>query len=801
MAAYAQFGYGGYPSASQLLSSNLTQSPQTGDSPNTPNTTAMPVSGGANAPALSPSNVGECRVNTGAGGSADVPSGAMSPDALSQNSNNTTGGAGGGINNPAGGSALDVSGVSGLSAGGPGGGGSCCENGRPIMTDPVSGQTVCSCQYDSARLALSSYSRLPAASVGVYGTPYPSTDQNPYQSIGVDSSAFYSPLSNPYALKDSATGTEMTAWTSAGLQPTTGYYSYDPMSAYGYGPSYDLAARRKNATRESTATLKAWLNEHKKNPYPTKGEKIMLAIITKMTLTQVSTWFANARRRLKKENKMTWEPKNRTDDDDDAMVSDEEKEKDEMESEKAAQSLHGGGMGAGQRKELEKDDDELQDDESKPLGSHPNDLRNTALGYPGAGVSGATGGGYHGSSGTSNHSHSYHPYHHQHPAYYQHQQALLAASGYPTTGMPGNNSSSNISNNNNNNINNINKHDVSDSKNQLSRDCGVPIPATKPKIWSLADTVACKTPPPAQTAAYMGQAQQHQQHSLQQGQSNMNNRGMGSHMGLSQQQQQQQQQTQTQQQQMQQPSPLNAPPSAAHMMMSNYGGGTAYSRAPPTTAYGGFLGATMQQLHTTNNIPYKNSNNSTHPQHRNSNINNNNNTNNSGSAITSTTPTSTRITVNTTAQQVASATVPPLPPPSHMRPNNSNSNTNAPHHPYGAAQRGMGFPEAQPDTPPQTPPNMKLQSVAANLLLTASQIPTIATCRSNSNGGGYGGASGMHSFAMNYSTRFDEYSPRDESSSGSSSCSSTDSPRLQSNDSPYKGSFKSQQIAGYVSPV
>lgn len=56
----------------------------------------------------------------------------------------------------------------------------------------------------------------------------------------------------------------------------------------------------------------------------------MLAIITKMTLTQVSTWFANARRRLKKENKMTWEPKNKTDDDDDALVSDnDEKDKDE----------------------------------------------------------------------------------------------------------------------------------------------------------------------------------------------------------------------------------------------------------------------------------------------------------------------------------------------------------------------------------------------------------------------------------------------------------------------------------------
>ena len=43
----------------------------------------------------------------------------------------------------------------------------------------------------------------------------------------------------------------------------------------------------------------------------------MLATISKMTLTQVSTWFANARRRLKKENKMQWSPRNRTGEDDD----------------------------------------------------------------------------------------------------------------------------------------------------------------------------------------------------------------------------------------------------------------------------------------------------------------------------------------------------------------------------------------------------------------------------------------------------------------------------------------------------
>ncbi|XP_022696326.1 iroquois-class homeodomain protein irx-2-like isoform X2 [Varroa jacobsoni] len=112
-----------------------------------------------------------------------------------------------------------------------------------------------------------------------------------------------------------------------GFDPTTAGalagYSFPGLGALG---GMDLnGARRKNATRETTSTLKAWLNEHRKNPYPTKGEKIMLAIITRMTLTQVSTWFANARRRLKKENKMTWSPRNRgeedDDDDDDIMES------------------------------------------------------------------------------------------------------------------------------------------------------------------------------------------------------------------------------------------------------------------------------------------------------------------------------------------------------------------------------------------------------------------------------------------------------------------------------------------------
>ncbi|KAJ8019507.1 Homeobox protein Mohawk [Holothuria leucospilota] len=50
---------------------------------------------------------------------------------------------------------------------------------------------------------------------------------------------------------------------------------------------------------DMTKPLKAWLYEHKHHPYPTKTEKLLLALGSKMTLIQVNNWFANARRRLK----------------------------------------------------------------------------------------------------------------------------------------------------------------------------------------------------------------------------------------------------------------------------------------------------------------------------------------------------------------------------------------------------------------------------------------------------------------------------------------------------------------------
>ncbi|KAM3829077.1 LOW QUALITY PROTEIN: iroquois-class homeodomain protein IRX-3 [Vipera latastei] len=126
-------------------------------------------------------------------------------------------------------------------------------------------------------------------------------------------------LGTQYELKDSP-GVQGPAFPP----PHPAFYPY---GQYQFGDP----SRPKNATRESTSTLKAWLSEHRKNPYPTKGEKIMLAIITKMTLTQVSTWFANARRRLKKENKMTWAPRSRSEDEEGTADGSEDGETDKRD--------------------------------------------------------------------------------------------------------------------------------------------------------------------------------------------------------------------------------------------------------------------------------------------------------------------------------------------------------------------------------------------------------------------------------------------------------------------------------------
>ncbi|XP_062942182.1 iroquois-class homeodomain protein IRX-4 [Cynocephalus volans] len=203
----------------------------------------------------------------------------------------------------------------------------CCEAGGRTLADSgpaASAPAPVYCPvYESRLLATARHELNSAAALGVYGGPYGgSQGYGNYVTYGSEASAFYS--LNGFDSKDG------TGSAPAGLAPpAAAYYPYEPaLGQYPYDRygTMDSGTRRKNATRETTATLKAWLQEHRKNPYPTKGEKIMLAIITKMTLTQVSTWFANARRRLKKENKMTWPPRNKCADEKRPYGEDEDQE-------------------------------------------------------------------------------------------------------------------------------------------------------------------------------------------------------------------------------------------------------------------------------------------------------------------------------------------------------------------------------------------------------------------------------------------------------------------------------------------
>ncbi|XP_060681310.1 iroquois-class homeodomain protein IRX-2a isoform X1 [Hemiscyllium ocellatum] len=190
------------------------------------------------------------------------------------------------------------------------------------LYQPAGSLALYSCPaYSASALTAPRSDELGRASSGSAFSPYagsaaftaPSTGfTNPLQYSTDPATGFPSYMGSPY---------------DAHTTGMAGTLSYHPYGNAAYPYQLNDPAYRKNATRDATATLKAWLQEHRKNPYPTKGEKIMLAIITKMTLTQVSTWFANARRRLKKENKMTWAPRNKSEDEEEEESGDSERNK------------------------------------------------------------------------------------------------------------------------------------------------------------------------------------------------------------------------------------------------------------------------------------------------------------------------------------------------------------------------------------------------------------------------------------------------------------------------------------------
>ncbi|MCJ1419583.1 hypothetical protein MMC32_005938 [Xylographa parallela] len=70
--------------------------------------------------------------------------------------------------------------------------------------------------------------------------------------------------------------------------------TYDGSSEQGDGKQ---KRRRGNLPKTVTDTLRVWFTEHIAHPYPTEEEKQILMSQTGLTISQISNWFINARRR------------------------------------------------------------------------------------------------------------------------------------------------------------------------------------------------------------------------------------------------------------------------------------------------------------------------------------------------------------------------------------------------------------------------------------------------------------------------------------------------------------------------
>nr|KAF7398226.1 hypothetical protein H0235_016234 [Vespula pensylvanica] len=105
----------------------------------------------------------------------------------------------------------------------------CCDTGRPIFTDPLTGQTVCSCQYE----LLGGYQRLgalPTAALSMYSAPYAAAAAAAasegmaayFPSLGAEQAPFYTPTAAGLDLKENLGAGAAAAWPYPSV-----YHPYD----------------------------------------------------------------------------------------------------------------------------------------------------------------------------------------------------------------------------------------------------------------------------------------------------------------------------------------------------------------------------------------------------------------------------------------------------------------------------------------------------------------------------------------------------------------------------------------------
>lgn len=94
----------------------------------------------------------------------------------------------------------------------------CCDTGRPLFTDPITGQTVCSCQYDQSII---NYQRLasgmgvgagPGMPLSMYSTPYSAETMAAYFPAlgGGDQPQFYpNPVSTLFIMSNYFTASKV----------------------------------------------------------------------------------------------------------------------------------------------------------------------------------------------------------------------------------------------------------------------------------------------------------------------------------------------------------------------------------------------------------------------------------------------------------------------------------------------------------------------------------------------------------------------------------------------------------------